>query len=126
MNDQYIRELRRHLRCSRKSRNCLLQHFAAYQRDAIDGVPDYDQMVTLFGPPDEIAKTLMEEVTSEEQTRYAQNKLAKKIATILLAAAFVLSSLYVMIWKEISVIEVETNTYYGEPNYSTDEIEVAE
>lgn len=126
MNDQYMRELRNHLRCSRKTRKRLIEHFSAYQRDAIDEAPDYDQMVTLFGPPDEIAQTLMEEVTSEEQMAYAQSKLVKKIATILLATAFVLSSLYVMFWKEISVIEVETNTYYGEPNYSTEEIEVAE
>lgn len=126
MNDRYMREIRRHLRCSRKTRIRLLNRFTTYQRDAIDDAPDYDQMVTMFGPPKEMARILMEEVTNEEQTAYEQSNLVKKIATILVAVAFVLSSLYIMFWKEISVIEVETNTYYGEPNYSTEEIEVAE
>lgn len=126
MNDRYMRELRRHLHCSRKAQKRLLDQFTTYQRSNMDSTPDYDQMVTMFGPPEEMARTLMEEITSEEQTAYAQSKLVKKIVTVLLATAFVLSSLYVMFWKEMSVVEVETNTYYGEPNYSTEEIEVAE
>lgn len=126
MNDKYLHELRSHLRCSRKTKNRLLEQFTAYQRNTIDDTPDYDQIVNMFGPPEEMARTLMEEITSEEQTAYAQSKLVKKIVTVLLATAFVLSSLYVMFWKEMSVVEVETNTYYGEPNYSTEEIEVAE
>lgn len=113
MNDQYMRELRRHLHCSRKSRNRLLEHFTAYQCGTIDETPDYGQMVTMFGPPQEMAQTLIEEVTREERNAYRRNILFGKIVAIAMVLCFVILSLYTMFIKEITVIEYReyTNVY---------------
>lgn len=113
MNDQYMRELRRHLHCSRKVRNRLIEHFSAYQGGTVDGTPDYGQMVTMFGPPKEMAQTLMEEVTGEERNAYSRNILFGKIVAIAMVLCFVIFSLYIMFIKEINVIEYReyTNVY---------------
>lgn len=103
MNKQYMRELRRQLRCSRKTQNRLLESFSAYHRNSIDDTPDYDQMVTMFGPPDEMARTLMEEVTGEERNAYNRNILFGKTIAIAMALCFVIFSLYIMFIKEIPV-----------------------
>lgn len=119
MNDQYVRELRRHLHCFRKTQNRLLEHFTAYQRSSIEDTPDYDQMVTMFGPPEEMAGTLMEEVTSGERSAYRRNKVILKIAAIVLAVNVVICCVYFMFIKETTVLEVETYTYYGNPYEAT-------
>lgn len=114
MNDQYVRELRRHLHCFRKTQNRLLEHFTAYQRSSIEDTPDYDQMVTMFGPPEEMAGTLMEEVTSGERSAYRRNKVILKIAAIILSVGFVACSLYILFIKELTVVEYREGTSVGE------------
>lgn len=120
MNDKYLHELRRHLRCSRKTQNRLLEQFTAYQRNAIDDTPDYGQMVTMFGPPQEMAQTLMEEVTVEERNAYSRNILLGKAVAIAMALCFVFFFMYIMFIKEITVIEYKeyTNAYQA---YETSE-----
>lgn len=105
MNDKYLHELRRHLRCSRKSKNRLLEQFTAYQRDAIDDTPDYDQMVTMFGPPDEMAQTLMEEVTQVEMHAYRRSKLRIVAAGIAACVLWIMFTMYVYWMKSIPIIE---------------------
>ena len=122
MNDKYLRELRRHLRCSRKTQKRLSEQFKAYQHDAIDDAPDYDQMVTMFGPPEEMARTLMEEVSQEEQLAYRRNRLFLRIISFVLAISFAVFSLYIFFIKEITVIEVVTRDYYGNPYVDSGEV----
>lgn len=59
----------------------------------MDETLDYDRMVVMFGPPEEMARTLMEEVTSEACFGYRRNKLILKITAIILAVGFVAFSL---------------------------------
>lgn len=114
MNNRYLRELRCQLRCSRKVKNRLLEQFTAYQQRAIDEALDYDQMVTLFGPPEEMAQTLMVEITRKEQDTFIRNKLIQKIVAIFMVVSFVCFSLYILFVKEITTIEVDSYTHVYE------------
>ena len=110
MNDKYLHELRRHLRCSRKSKNRILEQFTAYQRDAIDDAPDYDQMVTMFGPPEEMAQTLMEEVTQVEMHAYRRSKLRMVAAGVAACVLWVMFTAYVYWMKTIPIEQNSTIT----------------
>lgn len=108
MNDRYMRELRRHLHCSRKIRIRLLKRFVAYQHDAIDNTPDYDQMITMFGPPDEMARTLMEEVTQAETFTYRRSRLRMIATAIAACILWVMFTAYVYWMKTIPIEQNST------------------
>lgn len=124
MNDKYLHELRHHLRCSRKTRNRLLEQFKAYQRDTIDDTPDYDQMVTMFGPPEEMARTLMEEVTQVEMHAYRRSKLRMAAAGVAACVLWVMFTAYVY-WMKTIPIEFTrtTESHQITESYCTEEIE---
>lgn len=121
MNDKYLHELRSHLRCSRKTKNRLLEQFTAYQRNTIDGTPDYDQIVNMFGPPEEMARTLMEEVTQDERLAYRRSKLRMAAAGIATCVLWVMFTAYIYWMKTIpiehsrTIVEQQTtDTIYTE------------
>ena len=121
MNRRYLRELRSHLLCSFKVKTRLLGHFSAYRQNLLDKPLDYDQMVAMFGPPEEMARVLMDEVQVAEQVRYCRNKRAMNIVVAALLAGIMMLSVYAIFIKETSVVEVKTYTYYGEPYEVTHE-----
>lgn len=110
MHDKYLRELRRYLRCSRKSKNRLLEQFTSYQCDVIDDTLDYDQMVTMFGPPEEMARTLMEEVTKAEVYAYRRSKLRMVAAGIAACVLWIMFTVYVYWMKTIPIEQNSTIT----------------
>lgn len=110
MNDKYLHELRHHLRCSRKTKTRLLEQFKAYQRDTIDDTPNYDQMVTMFGPPEEMARTLMEEVTQVEMHAYRRSKLRMVAAGVAACVLWVMFTAYVYWMKTIPIEQNSTIT----------------
>lgn len=110
MNDKYLYKLRRHLRCSMKTKNRLLEQFKAYQRNAIDDTPDYNQMVTMFGPPEEMAGTLMEEVTQVEVYAYRRSKLRMVAAGIVACVLWIMFTVYVYWMKTIPIEQNSTIT----------------
>ena len=121
MNDRYMRELRRYLHCSRKAQKRLLDQFTTYQRSNMDSTPDYDQMVTMFGPPNEMAQTLMEEVTPAEAYAYHHSRLRVVAVGITACIIWVLFTGYVYWMKTIpiehsrAIVEQQTtDTIYTE------------
>ena len=114
MNRRYVRELRIHLLCSFKVKKRLLEHFSVYRQNLLDEPLDYDQMVAMFGPPEEMARVLMDEVQVAEQVRYRRNKRALNIVAAVLLAGIMMLSVYAIFIKEATVVEVKTYTYYGE------------
>lgn len=114
MNNRYMRELRRQMRCSRKTQNRLLEQFTAYQLNSLDETPDYEQMVTMFGPPDEMAQTLMEEITPSEESAFRRSRLQRIAIGIIAGALWVLFTGYVYWMKTVPIehnrIIVETQT----------------
>lgn len=108
MNDKYLHELRHHLRCSRKTKNRILEQFKAYQCDTIADTPNYNQMVTMFGPPEEMARTLMEEVTQVEMHAYRRSKLRTVAAGIAACVLWVILTAYVYWMKTIPIEQNST------------------
>ena len=107
MNNRYMRELRRQMRCSRKTQNRLLEQFTAYQLKSLDETPDYEQMVTMFGSPDEMAQTLMEEVSQEEQSIYQRKKQCLKGAGIAACILWAVFTFYIFVIKSIPIQLIE-------------------
>ena len=110
MNNRYMRELRRQMRCSRKTQNRLLEQFTAYQLKSLDETPDYEQMVTMFGSPDEMARTLMEEVSQEERSIYQHKKQRLKAAGIAACILWAVFTFYVF-WIKSIPLQVVEKTY---------------
>lgn len=111
---RYRRELRKALCCTRKTKNSLLAQFLVYQQKVIDELssPTYEQMVILFGPPEEMAEVLMVEVTPEENDHYQKRRrLYLGVAGGLLAVLIVFTA-YTTFIKELTtiVITVEEKT----------------
>ncbi len=119
---QYKRALKRNLRCSRRTRERLLEKFnfslAAFLEDT--PAPGKDEIYAAFGPPKEMADTLMAEVAPEEFSRYCKNKIiigvTSGILVSILATVLLFFSLYIYIIKQTPVefhdavyIEVEEN-----------------
>ncbi len=74
MNERYFRELKRYMHCSNRTKNALLTKFQTQCREGLEDNADYEAMVANFGPPEEFAQTLMEEVPAKEVLRYRQRK----------------------------------------------------
>lgn len=85
---KYLRRVRRGLACFRKRERLrrldgLLRAFAA---DC--PAPDYSRIVEAFGPPEEMARTLMREVPPEESAAYSRwGKALKTVACVLLVVS---------------------------------------
>ncbi len=93
MNSQYFRELKRHMHCSSRTKTKLLTKFQTQCQEGLEDNADYEAMVANFGPPEEFAQTLMEEVPAEELTRYRRNHVLLRAVLGLLAAVVLLFSL---------------------------------
>ena len=87
-----------------------MEQFKAYQRDTIDDTPNYDQMVTMFGPPEEMARTLMEEVTQVEMHAYRRSKLRMVAAGVAACVLWVMFTAYVYWMKTIPIEQNSTIT----------------
>ena len=104
---RYQRELKRHMRCNVITKRKLTIHFntslSAFMEDQPD--PTYEQLVAAFGPPQEMASILMEELSEREKIRYRFTQKVKIIFLGILATLFILFSLYVFFEKEFAVVE---------------------
>ena len=116
---QYIQQLKRSLRCCGATKKRLLQQF----RDKLDGFleetpsPNRQTLEEAFGPPEEMAKVLMETVSAGEKNRFRRQKLWLRGAVAVLVAAFLALTVYIYTMKEIPVSVEEashTETYHLE------------
>lgn len=104
---RYQRELKEHLQCCMHIRKKLLSQF----RDSLSGFleenpePNYEQLITAFGPPEEMANILMEAVPTSEQLRYRRNNKLVKILCGFAAVLFIMFALYVFYMKEFTVVQ---------------------
>lgn len=115
---RYQRELKKHLQCGMHIRKKLLSQF----RDSLSSFleenpePNYEQLITAFGPPEEMANILMEAVPTSEQLRYRRNNKLVKILYGFVAVLFIMFALYVFYMKEFTIVTVESDVH---PVYST-------
>lgn len=105
---RYRRILKSNLHCGRAKRRTLLDQFEYSLLCFLEDCPSptYTQLTDAFGPPEDMARVLMESVTKEEKIKYRkQQKLLKilKIAVIVLLAIF---AIYTYYYKEYTIIEI--------------------
>lgn len=101
---QYRKALKKELRCRSNAKDRLLKDFdktlATYLDENID--PSMDDLIYAFGPVEEMAATLMTEVSLEDRLAHKKSMQITRIIAIILAAFFAVSTGYVFYMKEHS------------------------
>ncbi len=108
---QHRRVLKRKLRCSWGVRKRLLEKFddAAFSYLENEPTPALAEVTEAFGPPEEMARTLMEEVTPKEAAAYKRGTILRRVLAGVAAAAVLAFAIYTFCWKEVGfTIIVET------------------
>lgn len=117
MSDGYVsykQAVGRSLPCGKQTRKALLDRFEAYHRSALEDVqsPTYEQMVNNFGPPEEFAAVLMQEVPPEQRQAYDRNRRVGLLCRKALIALWIVFTFYTFFIKQIPVhIEVTETTH---------------
>lgn len=86
----YLRHVRRNLTCFRKRERLCRLHGALRAFAGECSAPDYPHLVEAFGPPEEMARTLMQEVPAKESSAFFRREWILKAA----ACALLLVSLF--------------------------------
>ena len=102
---QYRRVLKRKLRCSWGVRKRLLEKFddAAFSYLENEPTPALAEVTEAFGPPEEMARTLMEEVTPKEAAAYKRGVVLRIVIAGILVASVIAATLWIWCWKEVGV-----------------------
>ena len=99
---EYERALKKELRCSKAAKKRLLEQFstplAAFTEE--NPMPDTQALHDAFGPPAEMAKTLMVDTTEQERKAYTRNKRICRGIAIGCAALLLVFTVYVFFIKE--------------------------
>ena len=102
---QYRRALKKELRCSSKAKKRLLTGFdqtlTAYLEE--NSNPSMEELSAAFGPPEEMAKVLMAELTAQEQTQYRRNILIRRLFLTALALVFLVLTIYICFYKSVGL-----------------------
>ncbi|MCD7838576.1 MAG: hypothetical protein LUG65_06670 [Clostridiales bacterium] len=106
----YRRAVCKHLRCGRTARRRLEEQLSGLLNafEAENPAPDRAALEAAFGAPEELAATLMEELTPEEQNHWKKHKLVARVMLVALAALLAVFSIYTFFIKEKPV---EITTY---------------
>ena len=112
---RYRRSLKKQLRCGPLARKKLLDRFGGSLAPFLEEnpAPGYEQLVSAFGPPEEMATILMESVSAKEQARYQTGRKLIQILAVLVAVLFLAFVLYVFFVKEFTIIEVHDELIPG-------------
>jgi len=120
MADRYQKQLGKYLRCTSRTKKQLLSKFKTYQIESLDecATNNYDQMVSYFGPPEEMAEIIMQEVNPDEHKKYRRNRVILKCALVVTAFLWILFTFYIYHLKSIPVIENGITYIESSENYT--------
>lgn len=104
MNDcvaLYQKQLRKKLKCGSQVKEQMMGRFQLSVDTFLEenSSPTMEELHQAFGPPNEMAAILSEQISIEESRRYRRNEIIKKIMAIVLAALAMLFALYCFFWK---------------------------
>lgn len=111
--NQYYREVRRHLDCPKREKDCLLSQSCQLVEELRESIPDLDYLgvVDFLGEPRELASTLVESMDQGTVAKYKKQKARLRVGAISLFSVFVVTlsafSFYVAQQKEDVVITGE-------------------
>lgn len=103
---KYRRALEKELRCGQNVKKRLLANFDRTLDTYLEenAEPSMDELISAFGPAENLAETLMEAVTPQERKQYERTTVWKVILGVILAVALLLSTLYIWFYKETGLI----------------------
>ena len=106
---KYQNELKKKLYCSVSARSKLLDRFNASLSVFLEDNPSpaFEDLVSAFGPPEEMAAVLMAEISETESVRYHKAVLFKRAIAGVLVAVFLIFTGYIYIKKEFAQITIE-------------------
>ncbi|MCD8051440.1 MAG: hypothetical protein LUE89_07170 [Clostridiales bacterium] len=98
----YRREVRKHLRCGRSTRRRLEEQLSVLLNAFLEENPSPDRaaLEAAFGTSEELAATLMEELTPEERGQWKRHRLAVRVVCVVLVLLFTMFSIYTFFYKE--------------------------
>lgn len=107
---RYENALKKRLTCKGSIKKELIDKFRKSLADYLEDcpTPEMADLCNAFGPPEEMAKVLMEEVSAEEVARHRRWKTCLRVAVGLLTASLLLFAIYVFFCKQKPI------TYYEE------------
>ena len=99
---RYKSKLKRRLQCNRATKAKLLDEFSHSLDGFLEENPDatFADLSNAFGPPEEMARILMAEISEEETRKYRLHVRFKRILAGFCAAAVLIFTFYVFFWKE--------------------------
>lgn len=102
--NKYKREVKASLKCDRKLRRNLLSQLEDFKDSS--GVEDgaYDQFAISFGPPQEMASSLMESVSVKEIRKFQNEKKMWRFLLCIFVAVLVAGTLYIWFEKSNPVV----------------------
>ncbi len=114
---RYKSKLKQKLQCSRRMKAELLTDFTHSLDGFLDEKPDatFADLSNAFGPPEEMANILMEQVSEQETCTYKLHQTLRHIVAVVLAIVLFLFTVYVLFWKQkpiISYTEIITSTEF--------------
>lgn len=102
--NKYKKEVKASLKCDRKLRRNLLSQLEDFKDSS--GVEDgaYDQFAISFGPPQEMASSLMESVSVKEIRKFQNEKKMWRFLLCIFVAVLVDGTLYIWFEKSNPVV----------------------
>ena len=102
--NKYKKEVKASLKCDRKLRRNLLSQLEVFKDSS--GVEDgaYDQFAISFGPPQEMASSLMESVSVKEIRKFQNEKKMWRFLLCIFVAVLVAGTLYIWFEKSNPVV----------------------
>ena len=110
---QYRKKLKSALRCGYTIRRRLLERWDSSLTGFLEEypVPTFEEIAAAFGPPEEMAQILMLELTPDDTHRYRFQTHIKRILTIVVAAVFLILTLFIFFFKEFGNITIIDETH---------------
>ena len=102
--NKYKKEVKASLKCDRKLRRNLLSQLEDFKDSS--GVEDgaYDQFAISFGPPQEMASSLMKSVSVKEIRKFQNEKKMWRFLLCIFVAVLVAGTLYIWFAKSNPVV----------------------
>lgn len=106
---QYRKKLRCKLYCTKPMQDRLLAQFDGKLANYLEenDSPSMDDLISDFGPIDEMARILMEPVSEEEVLAYQKQKAKKQIISIVLVIVAILLIIFAFFWKQRPIVVVD-------------------
>lgn len=109
----YLTKVRHNLRCRRSVKQALYKKLIGAVSMYLEENPDptEDDLVSAFGTPQAMARTLMENIEQKDKAFYHRMNISKRIVWSVALASFLLFSIYVLFAKEFPHISVVDEGY---------------